>query len=221
MTAVISAPRTSPADAAEIGDAELVKLVQSLPRDSEERNAACEKLVGRYESLVRACAQRYRHSPESPEELMQVGYVGLLKAINNFDPAYGSNLASYAQPCIAGEIKRHFRDKRWHVHVKRSTQELRLELCRARAELTQQLSRAPRTTSWPSTSASAMRSCATRSAPTWPSRRPRWTPPGRRARTRGTWPTFSARTTRSLSTLSTWSPSGRTGATCPCVSSAC
>jgi len=144
MTAVISAPRTSPADAAEIGDAELVKLVQSLPRDSEERNAACEKLVGRYESLVRACAQRYRHSPESPEELMQVGYVGLLKAINNFDPAYGSNLASYAQPCIAGEIKRHFRDKRWHVHVKRSTQELRLELCRARAELTQQLSRAPK-----------------------------------------------------------------------------
>ncbi len=144
MTAVFSAPRTSPADAAEIGDAELVKLVQSLPRDSEERNAACEKLVGRYESLVRACAQRYRHSPESPEELMQVGYVGLLKAINNFDPAYGSNLASYAQPCIAGEIKRHFRDKRWHVHVKRSTQELRLELCRARAELTQQLSRAPK-----------------------------------------------------------------------------
>ena len=108
MTAVISAAHTSPADAADIGDPELVKLVQSLPRDSEERNAACEKLVGRYESLVRACAQRYRHSPESPEELMQVGYVGLLKAINNFDPAYGSNLASYAQPCIAGEIKRHF-----------------------------------------------------------------------------------------------------------------
>jgi RNA polymerase sigma-B factor len=143
MTAVLP-PRTSPADGADIADPELVKLVQSLPRDSEERNAACETLIGRYESLVRACAQRYRHSPESPEELMQVGYVGLLKAINNFDPSFGSNLASYAQPCIAGEIKRHFRDKRWHVHVKRSTQELRLELCRARTELTQQLSRAPK-----------------------------------------------------------------------------
>ena len=144
MTAVLSSARALAADGTDIGDPELVQLVQSLPRDSEERNAACEKLIGRYESLVRACAQRYRHSPESPEELMQVGYVGLLKAINNFDPSFGSNLASYAQPCIAGEIKRHFRDKRWHVHVKRSTQELRLELCRARAELTQQLSRAPK-----------------------------------------------------------------------------
>jgi hypothetical protein len=91
MTAILSHPA---ADLANLGDAELAKLVQSLPRDSAERDAACEKLIGRYESLVRACAQRYRHSPESPEELMQVGYVGLLKAINNFDPAYGSNLAS-------------------------------------------------------------------------------------------------------------------------------
>jgi RNA polymerase sigma-B factor len=144
MTTVIPDPHSPPKNVADLGDPELVKLVQSLPRDSGERNVACENLIGRYESLVRACAQRYRHSPESPEELMQVGYVGLLKAINNFNPAYGSNLASYAQPCIAGEIKRHFRDKRWHVHVKRSTQELRLELCRARADLTQQLSRAPK-----------------------------------------------------------------------------
>src|SRR5262245_24355702 len=144
MTAVLSRARASAADGTDIADPELVKLVQSLPRDSEERNAACEKLVGRYESLVRACAQRYRHSPESPEELMQVGYVGLLKAINNFDPSFGSNLASYAQPCIAGEIKRHFRDKRWQVHVKRSTQELRLELCRARTDLPKRLSRAPK-----------------------------------------------------------------------------
>ena len=140
MTAAVASDQ----DTAAMSDTELVKLVQSLPRGSQERNLACEKLVNRYESLVRSCAQRYRHSPESPEELMQVGYVGLLKAINNFDPDLGSNLASYAQPCITGEIKRHFRDKRWHVHVKRSTQELRLELCRVRAELTQQLSRAPR-----------------------------------------------------------------------------
>ena len=140
MTAVLAHPQ----DLGSLSDTELVRLVQSLPRGGAERNVACEKLVDRYESLVRSCAQRYRHSPEPAEELMQVGYVGLLKAINNFDPELGSNLASYAQPCITGEIKRHFRDKRWHVHVKRSTQELRLELCRARAELTQKLSRAPR-----------------------------------------------------------------------------
>ena len=118
--------------------------MHAVPRHSEERAAICEILVERYTSLVQSCVRPYRRSPEPVEDLMQVGYVGLLKAINNFDPAFGSNLASYAQPCITGEIKRHFRDKRWHVHVKRSTQELRLELCRARAELTQQLSRAPK-----------------------------------------------------------------------------
>ena len=74
---------------------------------------------------------------------MQVGYVGLLKAINNFDPAVGNTLAGYAQPCVSGEIKRHFRDKRWHVHVKRSLQELRLELRSASGELTHDLGRMP------------------------------------------------------------------------------
>jgi len=128
----------------EASDQALVQVAQSLPHGSAERDAACERLVVRHRSLVRSCAQRYWQSPESQEELMQVGYVGLLKAINNFDPALGTNLAAYAQPCISGEIKRHFRDKRWHVHVKRSAQELRLELRRARAELTQRLARSPR-----------------------------------------------------------------------------
>jgi len=125
-------------------DDELLIRFRALPRESHERGIACEILVARYERLVRSCVRQYRGSPEPVEDLMQVGYVGLLKAINNFDPSFGSNLASYAQPCIAGEIKRHFRDKRWHVHVKRSTQELRLELCRVRNELTQQLSRTPK-----------------------------------------------------------------------------
>ena len=74
---------------------------------------------------------------------MQVGYVGLMKAINHFDPAVGSNLAAYAQACISGEIKRHFRDKCWPVHVKRSVQELVLEAREAARQLTQDLGRAP------------------------------------------------------------------------------
>jgi RNA polymerase sigma-B factor len=135
---------TCPAEAAEASDQALVRLVQSQPRGSESRDAACQELVARYQPLVRSCAQRYWQSPESQEDLMQVGYVGLLKAINNFDPGVGSNLAAYAQPCISGEIKRHFRDRRWQVHVKRSAQELRLELRRAQHELTQQLARSPR-----------------------------------------------------------------------------
>jgi RNA polymerase sigma-B factor len=128
----------------EAGDQALVRLVQSLPAGSDSRDAVCEELVARYRPMVRSCAQRYWQSPESQEELMQVGYVGLLKAINNFDPAVGSNLAAYAQPCISGEIKRHFRDKRWQVRVKRSVQELRLELRRTKLELTQRLARSPR-----------------------------------------------------------------------------
>ncbi len=69
------------------GDSSLVRTVQSQPRGSAEREVACETLVARYQGLVRSCVQRYRDAPESAEELMQVGYVGLLKAINNFDPA--------------------------------------------------------------------------------------------------------------------------------------
>src|ERR1700733_8454645 len=133
-----------PAHTEDLSDQALVRLVQSLPRQSLERDTACQQLVTRYQSLVRHCAMRYRQSPESQEELMQVGYVGLLKAINNFDPTLGGNLAAYAQPCVSGEIKRHFRDKRWQVHVKRSTQELRQELRRARVDLTQSLARSPR-----------------------------------------------------------------------------
>jgi RNA polymerase sigma-B factor len=142
-TAVTCLPATT-RGAAELTDEQLVRLVQSTARESQQHNEVCEQLIGRYQSLVRSSAQRYRNSPESQEELMQVGYVGLLKAINNFDPAVGSNLAAYAQPCISGEIKRHFRDKRWQVHVKRSAQELRQELRRARADLTQSLARTPR-----------------------------------------------------------------------------
>jgi RNA polymerase sigma-B factor len=124
-------------------DSELLELVKTEPIGSAARSAACEVLVTRYEALVRSCVLRYRDSPESVEELMQVGYVGLLKAINNFDPAFGGALAAYAQPCISGEIKRHFRDKRWQVRVKRSAQELLLEMRKATGDLAQELGHAP------------------------------------------------------------------------------
>ncbi len=127
----------------ELNDSELLSLVQSQPHDARQREDACAVLVARYQALVRSCVMRYRDSPEPTEELMQVGYVGLLKAINNFDPTIGGSLAAYAQPCVSGEIKRHFRDKRWQVHVRRSAQELRLEIRKVRGELSQQLSRTP------------------------------------------------------------------------------
>ena len=126
-----------------LDDRELLRIVQSLPRASRRRVAACELLVSRHRNLVRSCVQRYKGSPEPTEDLMQVGYVGLLKAINNFDPAVGGSLAAYAQPCISGEIKRHFRDKRWQVHVERSVQELVLQVREATRQLTQQLGHMP------------------------------------------------------------------------------
>ena len=126
-----------------LDDRQLLGIIRSLPQASGRRAAACELLVSRHRNLVRSCVQRYKRSPEPTEDLMQVGYVGLLKAINNFDPAVGGSLAAYAQPCISGEIKRHFRDKRWQVHVKRPVQELLLQVRKARTALVQDLGHVP------------------------------------------------------------------------------
>jgi RNA polymerase sigma-B factor len=130
-------------DLAGLDDEALLGIIRSLPRASERRVAACELLVIRYQGLVWSCVRRFARSPELVEDLVQVGYVGLLKAINNFDPAICRNLATYAQPCINGEIKRHFRDKRWQIHVKRSVQDLMLQARAATGPLAQQLGRTP------------------------------------------------------------------------------
>jgi len=127
----------------QVCDHDLVALVQALPVHDPRRAAACEELIARHESIIRSCVHRYRDSPEPADDLMQVGYLGLLKAILNFDPAVGDSLAAYAQPCVSGEIKRHFRDKRWQVRVKRSDQELRLNIRAAAADLAQELGHTP------------------------------------------------------------------------------
>ena len=130
-------------DLARLDDDALLGIVRLLPSASERRLAACELLVTRYQGLVWSCVRRYGRSPELAEDLMQVGYVGLLKAINNFDPAICRNLATYAQPCISGEIKRYFRDKRWQIHVNRSVQDLMLQARAATGPLAQELGRTP------------------------------------------------------------------------------
>jgi RNA polymerase sigma-B factor len=143
-TAATTAPAAGcRAELSTLSDHELLVRFRALPRDSHERAVACELLVERYDRLVRSCVRQYRGSPEPIEDLMQVGYVGLLKAINNFDPAFGTGLSAYAVPCVSGELKRHFRDKRWQVHVRRSAQELLLELRKATEVLTHALGRVP------------------------------------------------------------------------------
>ena len=126
-----------------LSDNALLAQLRQLRRDSTEREAICEILVSRYTGLVRSCVRPYRQSPEPAEDLLQVGYVGLFKAINNFDPGCGDSLTAYAQPCISGEIKRHFRDRRWQLRVRRQDQELLLEMRAAEETMTQQLGRTP------------------------------------------------------------------------------
>ena len=137
------ASASSSATLEELTDADLLTRCRTYPRQSAERAAACEMLVRRYTPLVRACARQYMNSPEPADDLMQVGFVGLLKAINNYDPSVGRELRAYAVPCITGEIKRHFRDKRWQVRVTRPVQELLLELRGAVEDLTHELGRQP------------------------------------------------------------------------------
>jgi RNA polymerase sigma-B factor len=126
-----------------LSDEELLARCRELPADSAERATAREVLVRRYGPVVRGCIRQYRASPEPTEDLMQVGYVGLMKAINNFDPAFGRGLRAYAVPCISGEVKRHFRDKRWQLRVTRPVQELLLEMRGAAEDLTGELGRHP------------------------------------------------------------------------------
>ena len=128
---------------AELDDRELLGIAGSPPRFSQRRIAACELLVGRYRGLVWSCVQRYRRGPESAEDLMQVGYVGLVAAINNFDPAAGCSLATYARSHINGEIRRHYRDKGWQLHVVRPVKELVMQARTATWQLAQELGRTP------------------------------------------------------------------------------
>ena len=126
-----------------LDDQALLSLVQSLPRASQRRAVACELLVSRYQGLVRSCVRPYWGGPVPTQDLMQVAYLGLLKAIGHFDPAAGPGLAAYARPCISGELKRYFRDKRWPLRVERPVQELALQVRDATGPLAQQLGRTP------------------------------------------------------------------------------
>ena len=105
--------------------------------------AAREKLIEQYMSLVRSLARRYSYRGEQLEDLVQIGAIGLIKAIDRFDVDRGVELTTYATPNIIGEIKRHFRDKGWSVRVPRGLQELNVQLSRLMEQLTVQLGRSP------------------------------------------------------------------------------
>ena len=105
---------------------------------------AREELVMSHMNLVRFLANKFKNRGEPIDDLMQVGYLGLLKAIDRFDPSRGLEFTTFATPTIMGEIKRHFRDKGWSVRVPRRLQELSAKVTQATEALTTELQRSPK-----------------------------------------------------------------------------
>lgn len=111
--------------------------------DEDDRVKLREQLVDQYIGLVEFLARRFRNRGEPLEDLVQVGTIGLLKAIERFDLDREVEFSTYATPTVVGELKRHFRDKGWAVRVPRRLQELHLELSKVVGELGQEIGRSP------------------------------------------------------------------------------
>ena len=122
-------------------DTNVDALLVAYHRDGDE--SAREQALVELMPLVRALASRYAGRGEPIEDLVQVGSIGLIKAVDRFDVDRGVDIASYAVPTIVGEIRRHFRDKAWAMHVPRRLKELSLRLSRTLDQLTTELGRSP------------------------------------------------------------------------------
>lgn len=107
------------------------------------REEVRDLLVRLHLRLVEHLARRFLNRGEPYDDLLQVGTIGLIKAVDRFDLDRGVEFSTYATPTIVGEIKRHFRDKGWAIRVPRRLQELRLSISAATSELTQSLGRSP------------------------------------------------------------------------------
>ena len=134
MTAAIVPAR----DLARLTD---VQLLKSYYQDHEV--AVRDELVRRFMPFARKLALRYLHSREPLDDLVQVANLGLLNAIDRFEPGRGRSFTAYAAPTILGELKRHFRDKSWSVHVPRELKERALASSRHRERLYVELGRCP------------------------------------------------------------------------------
>ncbi|VXB19444.1 SigB/SigF/SigG family RNA polymerase sigma factor [Nocardioides sp. AX2bis] len=121
------------------------ELMAVVAAGGPDRAAAREALALLHRPLVEHCVRRFRGRGADHEDLVQVGMVALLLAIDRFDPARGLQFTSFAAPTIRGEVRRWFRDKGWAVRVPRRLQELRARVSTLSAELVQELGRSPTT----------------------------------------------------------------------------
>jgi RNA polymerase sigma-B factor len=128
-------------DTSEAGDLEDLELFREfvVTRDRATRN----RLVERHMGLAAHIANRFRRSASNDDDLRQVAMVGLVKAVDRFDPDYGAAFSAFAGRTIEGELKRHFRDRSWVVRVPRGAKELHLLVRRASEELAQATGRSP------------------------------------------------------------------------------
>ena len=133
--------RRTPCDRAKAQETERQLLIRY---HSEGDLAAREELAERFLPLARDLALRYTYTDEPFDDLLQVASLGLVKAIDRFDPTRGTKFTSYAAPTILGELKRHFRDKGWALHVPRDLQERTLAVSRATEALSKRFGRSPR-----------------------------------------------------------------------------
>ncbi|MEV6569472.1 SigB/SigF/SigG family RNA polymerase sigma factor [Streptomyces kronopolitis] len=134
--------RAAPTDARELTKALLLRL-DALEQGTPEYQYVRNTLIEMNLSLVRYAARRFSSRGETTEDMLQVGTIGLIKAIDRYDVSRGAAFTTLAVPYIQGEIKRFFRDTTWSVSVPRRLQELRIRLARAREELEAQGSQEP------------------------------------------------------------------------------
>ncbi|MFF8785105.1 SigB/SigF/SigG family RNA polymerase sigma factor [Streptomyces sp. NPDC015125] len=134
--------RVAPSDARELSKQFLLRL-QELEEGTPEYQYARNTLIEMNLSLVRYVARRFSSRKESAEDVLQVGTIGLIKAIDRYDPSRDVEFTTLAVPYIQGEIKRFFRDTTWSVRVPRRLQELRIDIARAREELESEGSHEP------------------------------------------------------------------------------
>ncbi len=130
--------REAPADAGDLLDA-----MAATPLTDPRRAVLRDRAIEAWLPLARHLAHRYSGRGEPTDDLIQTATVGLIKAVDKFDPDRGVDFAGYAIPTIIGEIKRHFRDRTWSVRVPRRLQELRLAITEANSTLTHTLGRSP------------------------------------------------------------------------------
>ncbi|MBU6347296.1 MAG: RNA polymerase sigma factor SigF [Actinomycetales bacterium] len=124
-------------------DHQLFAEFSALSEDDPKKLAIRAELISDHLALVNHIARKFINRGEPLEDLIQVGTIGLIKAIDRFEPEKGFEFSTFAMPTIVGEIKRHFRDKTWAVRVPRRLQELGASVTKAATELSQQLDRSP------------------------------------------------------------------------------